>query len=210
MKPGMFSSMVHTGDRVEVQVRRGADLVKTVDVAGLTMEQANAVMSLANWYATGAIGDLAVAPDPVVEANRQLLLDRSRVGLAKYGVTLDAAPLSHRALLQHALEEALDFANYMQTVIRRLDADAAPAKDGIAGTHGGTLVNCVENGAHTVAVRVEKDGKPIAQVQALGLSPDQARAVHQLAFLYAASQGDPDRLDDSVRECLNMYAGGDA
>jgi hypothetical protein len=150
------------------------------------------------------------AVDAVVEANRQLLLDRSRVGLGKYGVPLAAAPLSHRAILQHALEEALDLANYLQTAIHRLDADAAPVKDGIAGTHGGTLVNCVENGAHTVAVRVEKDGKSIAQVQVLGLSPDQARAVHQLAFLYAASQGDPDRLDDSVRECLGMYAGGDA
>lgn len=122
MTERMSSSMVHTGGRVEVQVRRGATVVKAVEVAGLTLEQASAVMSLANWYAIGATEDVAVAVDPVVEANRQLLLDRARVGLAKYGVTLDAAPLSHRALLQHALEEALDFANYMQTVIRRLDA----------------------------------------------------------------------------------------
>jgi hypothetical protein len=65
------------------------------------------------------------ASDPVVEANRQLLLDRSRVGVAKYGVTLGSSGLSHRQLLQHALEEALDLANYLQTMIQQIDAEAA-------------------------------------------------------------------------------------
>lgn len=66
-----------------------------------------------------------VAVDPVVEANRQLLLDRSRVGLAKYGKPLEATSLSHRQVLQHALEEALDMANYLQAAIRKLDAGEA-------------------------------------------------------------------------------------
>ena len=56
-----------------------------------------------------------VSADSVVEANRQLLLDRSNVGIQKYGVTLDKAALSEEAILQHALEEALDLANYLQT-----------------------------------------------------------------------------------------------
>lgn len=63
-----------------------------------------------------------VAVDPVVEANRQLLLDRSRVGLVKYGKPLEGTSLSHRQVLQHALEEALDMANYLQAAIRKLDA----------------------------------------------------------------------------------------
>lgn len=58
------------------------------------------------------------APDPVVEANRQLLLERSRVGVAKYGVTLDAAGLSRDELVRHALEEALDLANYLQALLK--------------------------------------------------------------------------------------------
>lgn len=62
------------------------------------------------------------APDPVVEANRQLLLQRSRVGVAKYGVTLAGSGLGRRALLQHALEEALDLANYLQAELMRCDA----------------------------------------------------------------------------------------
>ncbi|URA06816.1 hypothetical protein QAY90_gp54 [Xanthomonas phage Langgrundblatt2] len=64
-----------------------------------------------------------VALDAVVEANRRLLLERSNVGVAKYGVTLAASGLSRRALLQHALEEALDLANYLQAELMRLDRE---------------------------------------------------------------------------------------
>lgn len=65
--------------------------------------------------------------DPVVEANRQLLLDRSRVGVAKYGTTLESAGLSHAELTQHALEEALDLANYLQATLRKLRAEPTVA-----------------------------------------------------------------------------------
>jgi len=61
--------------------------------------------------------------DAVVERNVALLRDRSRVGVAKYGVTLAGAGYSPRQILQHALEEALDLANYLQTEIMRLDAE---------------------------------------------------------------------------------------
>lgn len=64
-----------------------------------------------------------VALDAVVEANRKLLLERSNVGVGKYGVTLAASGLSRRALLQHALEESLDLANYLQAELMRLDRE---------------------------------------------------------------------------------------
>jgi len=67
--------------------------------------------------------------DAVVEANRKLLLDRSRVGINKYGVTLAASGLSRVQLAQHALEEALDLANYLQTIIQTDAAIAAQPKD---------------------------------------------------------------------------------
>lgn len=60
--------------------------------------------------------------DPVVEANRALLLQRSQVGIAKYRTTLASSGLSQRQLLQHALEEALDLANYLQAEIMRIDS----------------------------------------------------------------------------------------
>jgi hypothetical protein len=65
------------------------------------------------------------ADDPVVEANRQLLLDRSRIGISKYGVTLASSGLSRTQLAQHALEEALDLANYLQGIIQTDTAQQA-------------------------------------------------------------------------------------
>ena len=65
------------------------------------------------------------SPDSNVENNRKMLLQRSIVGLAKYGVTTDNNPLSLREWLQHALEEALDMANYLQAAISKLDQEGA-------------------------------------------------------------------------------------
>ena len=59
-----------------------------------------------------------ISPDPIVEANRELLLQRSIVGLHKYGTTVNDNPLSRKQWLQHALEEALDLANYLQKLIQ--------------------------------------------------------------------------------------------
>ena len=42
---------------------------------------------------------------------------RSEVGRLKYGHTLDRAGLSRLQLLQHAKEEAMDLACYLQTLI---------------------------------------------------------------------------------------------
>jgi hypothetical protein len=59
--------------------------------------------------------------DAIVEANRELLLQRSQLGLRKYGVGLDSwDPTKEREILQHALEEALDLANYLQCRIQAL------------------------------------------------------------------------------------------
>ncbi len=59
--------------------------------------------------------------DPVVEANRALMHERSQVGIKKYGVTLGDAKLSRRELMTHALQEALDLANYIQADLMRED-----------------------------------------------------------------------------------------
>lgn len=58
--------------------------------------------------------------DKVVERNRELLLIRSMVGLKKYGIALSDNTLSEEELLQHAIEEALDLANYLQTLRMKL------------------------------------------------------------------------------------------
>lgn len=61
------------------------------------------------------------SPDSNVEKNRELLLQRSIVGLKKYGVTTEDNPLTLREWLQHALEESLDMANYLQAAITKID-----------------------------------------------------------------------------------------
>jgi len=66
--------------------------------------------------------------DPVVEANRALLHQRSQVGIAKYGVTLDGARLGERELIVHALEESLDLANYLQAQLQRFDRSVDDGK----------------------------------------------------------------------------------
>lgn len=74
---------------------------------------------------TGAPPSPALAADPVVEANRRMLLERSQLGIKKYGVTLGDAKLSERELVVHSLQEALDLANYLQANLMRIDAECA-------------------------------------------------------------------------------------
>lgn len=63
--------------------------------------------------------------DPVVEAVRADLLRRSRVGIAKYGVTLDRTDLSLRDWVNHIYEEVLDQANYLKRTLMELDRESA-------------------------------------------------------------------------------------
>lgn len=59
--------------------------------------------------------------DPVVERVREMLLQRSQVGIKKYGTTLADNPLTHKQWLQHGLEEALDLANYLMASIMQIE-----------------------------------------------------------------------------------------
>jgi hypothetical protein len=52
-------------------------------------------------------------PDRLIDE----LKERREMGLKKYGVLLKDAPLTRKQLLQHAKEEALDMAEYLQTLI---------------------------------------------------------------------------------------------
>jgi hypothetical protein len=55
--------------------------------------------------------------DKHVEAIRAELLARAERGLAKYGVTTERTDLTKVQWLQHAKEEALDLAIYLQRLI---------------------------------------------------------------------------------------------
>lgn len=66
-------------------------------------------------------------PSETVQAAQRLLADRERVGLAKYGTTVDRTDLSPEQWLQYAIEEASDLLLYLirlQTAKRQQIADA--------------------------------------------------------------------------------------
>ena len=58
--------------------------------------------------------------DANVEKVRDMLLQRSNTGIEKYGCTTCRNDLTERQWLQHALEEALDLAVYLQAAISRI------------------------------------------------------------------------------------------
>ena len=64
-----------------------------------------------------AIELLKEAKDDVVILNCIELLQRSQIGVEKYGTTLSEADLSQNELIQHALEESLDLSNYLRTIL---------------------------------------------------------------------------------------------
>lgn len=50
-----------------------------------------------------------------------MIAQRQKLGIQKYGTTVEGNPLSLRQWLQHALEESLDMAIYIQRCIEQLD-----------------------------------------------------------------------------------------
>jgi hypothetical protein len=50
-----------------------------------------------------------------------LIAQRQALGVKKYGMTVENNPLTHKEWLQHALEEALDLAVYLQRAIEELE-----------------------------------------------------------------------------------------
>lgn len=57
---------------------------------------------------------ISKATDPIVLQNCIELLERSNVGLEKYGTTLEENDIPIKEWIQHAKEEAMDMANYLE------------------------------------------------------------------------------------------------
>lgn len=51
----------------------------------------------------------------------ELIAARQRLGLAKYGMSVQDNPLALRQWLQHAIDESLDLAIYLQRSLEELD-----------------------------------------------------------------------------------------
>lgn len=58
--------------------------------------------------------------DTIVEAVIEQLNNRSKIGINKYGVTLDRTDLSTLEWIQHAQEEAMDLCLYLEKIKQEL------------------------------------------------------------------------------------------
>ncbi len=67
--------------------------------------------------------------DTIVESIRQQLLERSNVGIIKYGVTLDRNDLTVLEWLEHAKQEQMDSILYLEKIIQELKKSKSILKD---------------------------------------------------------------------------------
>lgn len=74
----------------------------------------NAATAIAAWNRRASAPQPA---DPITTTLAAELHARAAMGLHKYGVTVTDSPLSRRQWLEHAKQEALDLAVYLQRLI---------------------------------------------------------------------------------------------
>jgi len=65
--------------------------------------------------------DASLKSDPIVDMVCEKLKSRSTVGIKKYNTTLYENLGDSRYWINHALEEALDMANYLQRLLVEMD-----------------------------------------------------------------------------------------
>ena len=58
--------------------------------------------------------------DSIVESIRKQLLERSNVGIEKYGTTLDRSDLSLLEWLEHVKQEQMDSVLYLEKIIQEI------------------------------------------------------------------------------------------
>jgi len=96
---------------------KGKDLIDNIEDSfewGKTKEGHN---YWADWYDKEFI---EIKEDSIVESIRKQFLDRSNVGIQKYGVTLDREDLSLLEWLEHTKQEQMDSVLYLEKAIQQL------------------------------------------------------------------------------------------
>lgn len=109
------------------------------------------------------------SPDQNVERNRQLLLDRSLVGLKKYGVTTERNDLTLSDWLQHLLEELLDAANYVQAAMNNA---ATPSINLLPCPETNSPLCIIGTAPSHMNVALELRNERLRQINAEGWTPE--------------------------------------
>ena len=106
-----------------------------------------------------AIELLKESKDDVVILNCIELLERSKIGVEKYGTTLSNANLSQKQLIQHSLEESLDLSNYLRTILMDSLRPTFKVGDKVAKNKGyifeGEVIGVCKNSKGEIRVVVE-------------------------------------------------------
>lgn len=100
-----------------------------MSLSKMLQEYREGLRGLPNYEELAEIASSEQCADPIVERNVSLLRQRSTVGVQKYGTTLADNKLPLRAWLNHALEESLDQANYLQKAMAKIDSDVSKVED---------------------------------------------------------------------------------
>jgi hypothetical protein len=74
--------------------------------------------SVSNPHTIGKAGTEESPVDTVVSAVVEQFIDRSRLGVAKYGTTLDREDLDIIDWIEHSKQEAMDFVLYLERLKR--------------------------------------------------------------------------------------------
>jgi hypothetical protein len=108
--------------RGPLEQRINAWLQGNADSAYFLLQEALVEMSQLKFAAACAIA--ANGPDVSATTGQLIAMLRQRdaAGLAKYGTTLDRTDLTPEQWMQHAIEELLDAAGYLQALKRTLEA----------------------------------------------------------------------------------------
>ena len=64
-----------------------------------------------------------IAPDPLVRKIAERMINRSNVGIKKYGDTMDQTKMGLTAALKNTVEELLDAAVYIEKAVTLLEGE---------------------------------------------------------------------------------------
>ena len=105
------------------------------------------------------------------------ILERARVGLKKYGVSVQDNPLTEQEWLQHAYEECLDQAVYLRRLLDSID--------GRGKGHHGTIIKS-EGAEHSIAHRPMRSGGNLLRGNGVTMKPirDQIADPDQLSRFF--------------------------
>ena len=106
--------------------------------------------------------------DSIVSSVRKDLKQRSKLGIKKYGVTLDRKDIDLKGWLQHAYEECLDQALYLKRSIEEIETKELECRIPTVSfkySRGDKMEHKQTESLYIIEDRMSKEGKPYYRFQ---------------------------------------------